>query len=294
MGHKKDNQIKLNNLLRNLSEIEVKDSFDVIKYKEQLQNIYSGDFRHFYSELCETIRFICEKNGAESLQIVLECLDLIITEAKKENPRDEQFIIKIHKIYDHINLELIRFSKDELIDSRVKQAKEMLGDAIAKTRAATNELKNTKKELKTTQENLNKANEELTKATENASKLQNQVVAVLSIFSAIVISFTGGVSLLTGAFNSIAHVSLLKILILVLTIGGLLYNCIFLLLYYISKIIDKNIYSYCYRENKICISGCDKTCNIIKRTFKKLPMLVVVNVIILVAIIICSIIYLAY
>ena len=266
MGRRQDKQLDLNNILLNLSK-PCKDSLDDTLLK--LKKIYDDDFRHYYSSLCPVIRRVCN-NSPEDLECLILNLDVIIEKEQSANDKNEVFLGKIRKLYDHINLELIRFNTEKNIVGKLKQAEKTLSEA---------------------EEKLEKAKVELNDVKNKADETSKQLVTVLSIFSAIVIAFTGGVSLLSGAFDSLMHAELIEILILVFTVGGLLYNCIFLLLYYVAKVTDKNIYSYCYKKKIICSTGCEEKCSIIKRTAKKMPMLIFVNALIMFGIIICSIIY---
>lgn len=247
-------QKELSNLLKELSEINSTISNE--EAVERFKNIYSDEFRHLYSSLNPTLKVLHESDKIRSL--VAKISDIIKFIDENEN-RNAIFVPKIVKLYDHINLELIQFDTQKSLSS---------------------ELLKTKEEYKKTKEEYEKSKKEYEKA-------QTQVITILSIFSAIVIAFTGGLSLMSSAFTAIQNSPMVKIIVLVLTAGGMLYNCIFLLLYYIAKITDKNIYSYCRTNKSRCDGTCDKKCGLFIRTYRKMPMLFYVNIAILLGIVIC-------
>lgn len=73
---------------------------------------------------------------------------------------------------------------------------------------------------------------------ENKKNSNAQSITVLSIFTGVAMAFFGGFSLLGSAFERLGQpgVSFLELLILVLVIGLILFNTVYLLLYCASKI----------------------------------------------------------
>lgn len=74
-------------------------------------------------------------------------------------------------------------------------------------------------------------------------RMQGEFISILSIFSAVIIAFFGGINLLGSALSSINDVNRYRLIVVVLLIGLIMFNIIYMLLYSISKLINKDIYS---------------------------------------------------
>ena len=71
--------------------------------------------------------------------------------------------------------------------------------------------------------------------------LQSQIITILSIFTAVVFAFFGGVSFLDGALKGISDCRFYKVALITIICGFVIFNTVVVLLKVISKIIDKNI-----------------------------------------------------
>ncbi|WP_297631927.1 hypothetical protein [uncultured Clostridium sp.] len=84
--------------------------------------------------------------------------------------------------------------------------------------------------------------DEKIQATEsNVDKTQTQIITILSIFAGIIIAFFGGMNLLAGAIQNFNKANKFMSYVLVIIIGMIMFNVIYMLLYTISKIIKAPI-----------------------------------------------------
>lgn len=84
--------------------------------------------------------------------------------------------------------------------------------------------------------------DEKIQATEsNVDKTQTQIITILSIFAGIIIAFFGGMNLLAGAIQNFNKANKFMSYVLVIIIGIIMFNVIYMLLYTISKIIKTPI-----------------------------------------------------
>lgn len=87
--------------------------------------------------------------------------------------------------------------------------------------------------------------------------IQNEFIGILSIFSAIIIAFLGGIQVLGEVFSNIKEANFYLLTMISIIIGLILFNVIYMLLYTISKIISKNIginiykCKSCYNANRL-------------------------------------------
>lgn len=234
-------------------------------------DVYSDGFRHNYSKFFSTIQKIYE---AGKIDYLSENISILSQEIAKDLENGRNVFNNIHqnlvKLCDHLSLELSRFifytdhdKKLYTLEAKIKQTNEALDSAqedLVKFKKATGALE---------------------EATKKASSMQTEIVAVLSIFSAIVIAFFGGISFLGNALSGMSNTSIYKTVFIVLVCGIVLSNTIFLLLYLVGKIIDRNIYARC--ESDYCTCGPNSTpkCSPAKRLQKRLPYIFYLNILIL-------------
>jgi len=105
---------------------------------------------------------------------------------------------------------------------------------------------NLEKKNKMLQEDLKQATKELNDARQSVSSVQTELIAVLSIFAAIVLTFSGSLSLLGSIFSEISKAPVFKSILFLLLVGLVVSNIIFLLLYIVGKITNRNIYARSY------------------------------------------------
>lgn len=233
-------QIQLENLLRKIAlsttvtgfkKIDGKnqDVFNAEAYCEQFSEIYgTGTFRHRYAQIAN----ILYEFDIESLDMLIEKMSDILVEIGLMSTREPDSEIwkntygAVLKLKDHIELEnvhIIRF-KSEKLEKNIVNAMESI-----------EEIKN---DFSMVENNLQKAKKDI-------DGFNAQSVTVLGIFAGIVMAFTGAFSLLGGAFEKLDTGSLYRLFFLVLLLGFILINCIFILLYVIGKLINKSIAGNC-------------------------------------------------
>lgn len=205
---------------------------------------YLVNTRHRYSEVA---RYINEKsiNDEQIIAFILANLEMIIdycqnnlkildkqinsvkieTEYETNNLDSSELVQKLHKLKDHIELELDR------IEFSVKREREVRIRMVE-------DLNNT----------LRKAQDDMINTANNIeAKLNNTVISVLGIFSAIIIDFFGGLNVLGNIFTHVSNssVSIYRLIFMSCLTGLIVFNTIFMLLHFISKILDRNMGKYC-------------------------------------------------
>lgn len=242
-------QNQLNKIISKMSK-NVCSTTDISLYGSELQEIYKDDFRHSYSTITGSIleEYNQQKNNVVFSNIMLNLQAIIEVFSDSVEPKDYEFVKKISKLHDHISLE---YSRIELIfseyESRVKIAEEKLAAATTLSE----------------------------ETLENADKLKTEVITILSIFAAIVLAFMGGMSFTASTFQNIADVSFYRIALIALLCGFVIFNTVSVLLYIVSKIINRSILIRC-KSDKDCL--CEKRCLIFNRIRKRLPFVFWVNV----------------
>lgn len=135
------------------------------------------------------------------------------------------------KLYDHVNLDIARIkyvdSKYYKISSNIKledisHNEEVLRNKIEKLE---NTVKATSKQAAETEEKINNT--------------QKEYIAILGIFSSIILAFIGGIVFSSSVLENIHKSSIYRILFISLIIGFILINVIYILFYFIFLIVKK-------------------------------------------------------
>ena len=195
----------LNNGLFGENKEEVKE-----KAKE-IEGIYSGDFRHSYSDIFSTITEIYNKENCNEAILLsnLKVLKKYIDKEKAETEISKKFL----KLYDHVNLDVSRLVYTNKIVSRIDRDKKDLWDEV---NMRCTEL----------EENLEKAQE-----LRNSHK---SYVTILGIFASIVLTFVAGISFSSSVLQNINAVSVYRLTAVCILIAATLINIIYMLLSFIN------------------------------------------------------------
>ena len=183
-----------------LNEEELNSSID------ELKQIYTGDFRHFYSRVFATITTI-QDSPQYDLQNLVENLKVIFDKAQATRSSDEklEFYNHVKKLYDHVNLDV----------SRIKYTKKLIGDSDQEY-----------KSVKDSIQNLHNRSE----------KMQRDYVTILGIFAAIIVAFVSGMVFSTSVLNNIDKVSIYRLVGVMLLIAMFLFNMVNLLIGFVKQI----------------------------------------------------------
>ena len=184
-------------------------------------------YRHFYSDIFTVLTQIQQASNQGDINILGQNLSLIRAGYNPQN-RDEQGNIidisdSIRKLYDHVSLDIARISYSDAGDR--KTAGET---AIVDMQSQLNQIKIEIDKAKIAQNNVE---------TE-LGKQQREYIAILGIFAAIVLAFTGGIAFSTSVLKSINTVSVYRITMVSLIIGLVLINVLFGLFYYVDRLVN--------------------------------------------------------
>lgn len=221
-----------------------------------LLEIYKSNYRHSYSGFFPLIVKIYNEKEKDGLDSICENLEKIkqYVENDFENGKNEfqEMHDQIEKLCDHLNMEIGRWNYYAKNDQKIAYIE-------LKMNTLTNQMQS--------------ATDKLEQASKQASSIQTELIAVLSIFSAIVVTFSGGFTFLGSAMTAVSEAKCYEAVILsVLLCGAVIFNTIFLMMYLVSKITERNIYARCLTPDCSCGNKQgDHKCNGIRRIQKRLP-----------------------
>lgn len=271
----RERQEKLSNEIYELSmRVLNKEENEHLGSIHRLQMIYQDSFKHSYSDFFPVLSKIFEEDNEYNVEYLMTNLETIRIELEEDyNSGKHEFkdiYEKFTKLCDHINLQI---SQTTYFFSNASK----INDANVKIQQAN-------KDLLAAQNALDKANEQ-------TKSLQTELIAVLSIFAAIVITFSGGLSFLGSVMASINLATYYEMIVLMAIICGIIiYNTIFLMMYLVSKIIKRNIYARCLTSECSCDDPKCK-CGGLKRVRRRLPYVYYFNAVAVVGIIIDCVVW---
>lgn len=275
-----DRQTKLNQKIQDLSKNSLEGEAEIKQVLSFFQDeIYTNHFRHNYSEFFSVVASIYQADNNFDVQILQQNIMLLKVELDKDL-QERTNIFKearnsILKLFDHITLEIYRFDNNERLLEQVKSAKQ----GIEYYKSEIESLKKSLHETQNVVSNVEKVNEE---HRQHFSKLQGETISVISIFAAVTLAFSGGISYLSSAISAIHNSPILKLLLTILICGFVLFNTIFILLYVVAKMIDKKVFMTCNsQECSDCKENKKKPCSGLKKLKKCFPYLFWIDVILL-------------
>ncbi len=222
---------------------------------QKLYKIYIlQNLRHSYAELS---RFFDELLG-DQRDFLIYKLDSILkdiddcnydTEVPKESI--ENLEKHIGKLADHLQLESIRISRFEIIrhlESKMSQNRIETQKIADKTKMISDESKKIIEKNKT----------EMKKLNNEIKNINTQIVSVIGIFTGIVITIFGSMSLFSSVFSNLDTVSGFKLTLISLIIGFLTFNIIVFMFAAISHLVGKPL---------MVVSKSNTISNYIKKVF---------------------------
>lgn len=261
----KDNEVK--KILKDLSENEVVDK-DVATWVNRLKRLYSGGYRHKYSEILRTLIHM----EPESRDYLIVNLD-IINKNKTSEIRDQ-----FDKFYDHVSLEIIRLTQYKKYESKSNNLDIKIDNIEAQFKHIQNKI---------SEENANLAN-----LKKDMTSMQTSYISILGIFSSITFALFGGLNIISQIFSKITNLNDHNSFSGIMAIGGFvvlaIFNLLNMLMYSLGRIVGKDIIS------RKCEDSCYKqkcTCKWYKKVFIKYTHIAILNILMTIFIAVFLVVY---
>lgn len=280
-----------------------KDNSKMDEWVHKLNRVYANEYRHTYADFLFHIqKIVSNGKSSEALDILGENLNILegrigelsILYNEDANYKNTAFGFK--KFSDHIRLEIGRYnfirseflkpqtsnsspasdSVPQEIEQRIQTLEKSLNDMRPTVTKAEKAVEWTEKELSGVDEKL------------ESNKISS--ITTLTIFSAVILAFSGGITFESGIFKGMVESSPYRLVFTAALTGFILFNTIFALLYLVGKLAGKRISTNCkylsFDKNestqiKKCGDGyCTKECsevNIACRMGHKYTYVCVVN-----------------
>lgn len=204
-------------------------------YCQRLKYIYSDGYRQRYSVILDMLIEMHDSDFDENDELSDEdedCLELLSTNLSllREYSRIHSDIYGDHTFYgiaklsDHVDIEIHRYRDKENMYRTLSETDDNVYALHKKTQKLEKKLSESKKELHD--------------AHKEAEKLQVQMVAILGIFAAIVMAFSGGLDLMGGTISTSGDSDIFRVVFVVVLCGIIMFNILAFLMYMILAIIN--------------------------------------------------------
>lgn len=207
-------------------------------YYRKFEQLYGqpdteDEFRHFYSDIFLVLTDPQEEPTAGSRDVLAENLRAL-WENYRPDDGGPDVSAKLRKLYDHLSLDLARLNYNEAVTKQTAQHEADLA-----------ELQGTVKTVRQEQRNLRSLNEDtrnsLKAAQGKINNAQKEYIAILGIFSAVILTFTGGIAFTTSVLENLHQSSFYRLVLVVALIGLVLCNVFYLLFFCIQNLMDRPV-----------------------------------------------------
>lgn len=229
---------KLFEYLDELFSNRINDVEAINKWICDFTNLYgqTPSFRHSYSEFYPWLLLKTEAKE-DSAETLLENLRMI-NEAFPDDEPHKNAGKCVFKLYDHLNIEIARLKQQCNLIHRQEELKIELNQQEEEARKYRNELSNASDMLKKHEADIVEANKKLANS-------HNDIIAVLSLFSGVIIAFFGGLNYISAAISSVAFSNIWKLLLICSLAGFVMFNTLISMLYLVARIMQREMKNYC-------------------------------------------------
>ncbi len=199
---------------KNILEYILKPEQNIEENIEKLKDFYKDDKRHSYAIISE----YSFSKEVEELNVLAENIRGIYRYSLENK---QEIAPKIYKLFDHINLEIVR-----------KQSFE-------KFKQKTKELANSTKEE--VMEEIKEAKKLAESAKQETQSMTKNYITILGIFSSVILAFVAGLTFTNSVLANIDKASIYRLCFIVCLIGLFITNILYYLFDFIRDINRKKL-----------------------------------------------------
>lgn len=224
---------KSQDLLRSQSEED--------KFYQRFESIYFAEseneaFRHFYSDIFSVLAMIQSDEQLGSIDILGQNLAKLRADypAKPVNADSNQggVAANIKKLYDHVSLDIARMRYSDAGDHKLSQE-----ESIRSLASQVNDLQRDMEIARELETRLKVTTQNIDSVKEKLHSAQKEYIAILGVFAAIVLAFTGSIVFSTSVLANMHNSSVYRIILVTALIGLVLVNILYGLFYYIDRLV---------------------------------------------------------
>lgn len=224
-----------------------------------LGEVYSDGYRHAYSEISFKLQNIISESISKSSDSDTEVLETLgenlnvlddqistLVDQNDGNSFYTDLISGYRKFADHIKLEIGRYNfiKLKIVGSlSVSQSHEH--HTTDQDFDNCNKIAQLEKDVNRMRPTIVDAQKQLNGLDDKLENNKISSITTLTIFSAVILTFFGGITFESGIFNGMTQSSPYRLVFTIALSGLILFNTIFALLYLVGKMVGKRIGTKC-------------------------------------------------
>jgi hypothetical protein len=244
---------KLEKFLYNLNKIQDEENINLLEEYKKLDDIYSNNFRHDYSKIFQVLTDIDKKDTNNALFITQLSSKIEFLYNKSENyaffENKDYLKNALHKLYDHINLDVARITYMKDINQKTEDVRKEseknkikteddISDLLIKTKDLKDKLDSQIEKNRLLEKKL-KSQVKITKEIEkNLKDYNKEVLGVMGIF----LTIFSIISINLDAYKAVSGLSLSRILLLFVGINLSLFLILNFMFGFIKDVlVSKNV-----------------------------------------------------
>lgn len=248
---------KLLDLIDDLCESDFRKNNSLVNsWIKELYGIYADNYRHSYSDIFFKVQnVIREKPDSEALEILGENLNFLMSEICEscnceENPIGYKNVLSGYKKFaDHIKLEIGRYN---FFQQEFEATQKINASSPGSNNSENFDFDNVSNKIQSLKKDIDQIRPVVTNAQKGIDGIDDKLesnkissITALTIFSAVILAFSGGITFETGVLKGINESTSYRLVFIVALSGFVLFNTIFALLYLVGKMTGKKISTRC-------------------------------------------------
>lgn len=201
-------------------------------YYTKLRGIYltktTENFKHLRNDIFSVIT---EVHTSEPGAIDVLGENMRVLYVYTMSKPDEKLKASVSELFDDVSLDISRIKYIYAIDRRMAITG---NDLFSQIDTANQKIEEAQKKYDSIKDDVDKTSKKISNA-------YSEFVSILGIFSAIVLVFFGGTSILGNVFSMVNEVDLPILIIAGSFIGIVVFDLLFMFIYFLAKILDRSI-----------------------------------------------------
>ncbi len=259
MATTEERQQALESVIDRLMRKDLADEDDLAATIGRLKWVYLGesgcdcDFRHEYSRISTLVFGGLSRSEAaggaqgrknpyylDAVQRLADSLDVIRSEIADDE--SGHFKCMFGKLHDHVNLELVRIN----FNANVNQDQdERFSILMSQMEQHDNFFNSLNERVENEAQIIEKLSRRTDEVGDRLQVIQKDHIAILAIFAAVIMTFSGGFGFVAGSFSDIAKVDIDRVLCLAAFVGLVLIDLMYLLMSFIWLIVRRESGEIC-------------------------------------------------
>ncbi|HEC2405903.1 TPA: hypothetical protein R2A47_001641 [Campylobacter jejuni] len=226
----KEHSSCIQTILEKLTYNSLKDIDGLIK---EIKKFYTDNERHKYSDITLHLFNLqhAEQNG--KIENMEKNIKLLIENLNLED--DKKLKDKLFKLQDHVLLEIARLYEFNIIKKDIEKT--------------SKEVQESKKDIEKTSKEVQESKKDIEKTSKEVQESKKSYIAILGIFSSIILSFVAGLNFSNSILSNIDKASIYRLVFVMAFITLFVGNILYFLFAFLLK-ISLNIH---FQTNRLLI-----------------------------------------